>query len=108
MSSFPFRVMTQSTTYPKTHQTAQHATISSPLQAQSILAALFAIGPVYPLLDAVSIADPPVEFKILPPTPLVGVVPVPATIPVAPESGLIGVPETVMVRSPCPGVWAGK
>jgi hypothetical protein len=86
------------------HQTAQHAPISSPLQAQSILAALFAIGPVYPLLDAVSLADPP----MVPPTPLVGIVLVPTTIPVAPGSRLISVPETIVVRPPCPGVWAGK
>jgi len=80
--------MTQPTTHPKPHQTAQHAPISSPLQAQSILAALFAIGPVYPLLDAVSLADPPMVFKILPPTPLVGIVLVPTTIPL--DAGLEG------------------
>ena len=108
MSSFPFRVMTQPTTYPKPHQTAQHAPISSPLQAQSILAALFAIGPVYPLLDAVPLADPPMVFEILPPTLLVGIVLVSTTMPVAPGPRVIGVPETIMVRLPCPGVWAGK
>src|SRR5437763_15761863 len=92
--------VTPPTTHPKPHQTAQHAPISSPLQAQSILAAPFAIGHVYPLLDAVSEADPPMVFKIYPLKLLIGIVLVPTTIFVAPGARLIGVPDTVIAEPP--------